>query len=337
MDDAKIMRAALREARRGLGHTSPNPAVGAVIVRGGRIVARGFHRAAGMPHAEIEAICSLKKAALSRGATLCVTLEPCSTHGRTPPCVEAIVRAGFARVIIGAIDPNPAHAGRGVKLLRASGIEVATGVLEDECRELNVAFNKWIVARVPFVIAKAALSLDGRPARPPGEPQWLSSAASRADAHRLRAQVDAILIGAGTLRADNPRLTVRGVRGARQPWRVVLTRSGDLPKDAHLFTDAHRDRTLVYRRRPLENVLCDLGQRGVTSVLIEGGGEVLGEAFDRRLVDRVHFYLAPMICGGPHVIGGTGADSTAASLSLKNPHYTRIGGDVRVTADVQTI
>ena len=212
MDDEKFMRAALREARRGVGRTSPNPAVGAVIVRGGRVVARGFHRCAGMPHAEIEAMTALKNPRLGAGRRIYVTLEPCSTHGRTPPCVEAIVRGGFARVVIGAIDPNPAHAGRGGELLRGAGIEVKTGVLEDECRELNVAFNKWIVTGLPFVIAKAALSLDGRLTRPPGEGQWLSNAASRADAHRLRASVDAILVGAGTVRADNPRLTVRACR-----------------------------------------------------------------------------------------------------------------------------
>ena len=334
MDDEKFMRAALREARRGVGHTSPNPAVGAVIVRGGRIVVRGFHRCAGMPHAEIEAIRALKNARLARGTTLFVTLEPCSTQGRTPPCVEAIVRAGFARVVIGASDPNPAHAGRGVELLRAAGSEVVSGVLEHECRELNVAFNKWIVTGMPFVIAKAALSLDGRLTRPPGEGQWLSLAASRADAHRLRASVDAILVGAGTVRADNPRLTVRGIPGARQPWRVVLMRRSPLPKDAHIFTDKHRDRTLVFRDRTLRAVLCDLGRRQITSVLIEGGGTVLGEAFDRRLVDRVHLYLAPVLCGGPDVIGGRGAASTAASLALKSPRYTKIGGDLLMTADV---
>lgn len=327
------MRAALREARRGLGQTSPNPAVGAVIVRAGRIVARGFHRCAGLPHAEIEALRALRESHLAIGATLYVTLEPCSTHGRTPPCVEAITRHGFARVVIGAIDPNPAHAGRGVDLLRAAGIQVITGVLDAECRALNVAFNKWIVSGMPFVVAKAALSLDGRLTRPPGEGQWLSSAASRADAHRLRANVDAILIGAGTLRADNPRLTVRGVRAARQPWRIILAGRARLPNDFHVFTDEHRERTLVYRDRTLRAVLRDLGKRKITSVLIEGGGAVLGEAFDQRLVDRVHFYLAPILCGGPDVIAGRGAASTAASLALKNPCYSRIGSDLCLIAD----
>lgn len=333
MDDEKFMRAALREARRGLGQTSPNPAVGAAIVRAGRVVARGHHRLAGLPHAEIEALQALRQPQLARGATLYVTLEPCSTQGRTPPCVETILQHGFARVVIGAIDPNPAHAGRGVELLRAAGLEVMTGVLESECRSLNVAFNKWIVTGFPFVIAKAALSLDGRLTRPPGEGQWLSNTASRADAHRLRSNVDAILIGAGTLRADNPRLTVRAAHGARQPWRVVVVGRERLPKDAHVFTDEHQARTLVYRGKSLGAVLRELGKRQITSVLIEGGGRVLGAAFDERLVDRVHFYLAPLFCGGPDVIRGRGAASTAASLELKNPHYTKIGSDLRLCAD----
>ena len=335
MDDERFMRAALREARRGLGHTSPNPAVGAVIVRGGRIVARGYHRRAGLPHAEIEALRALKNPASASGAVLYVTLEPCSTHGRTPPCVEAIIEEKIARVVIGAIDPNPEHAGRGIELLRAAGIEVTHGVLDAECRELNAAFNKWIVTKLPLVIAKAGMSLDGRLTRPPGEGQWLTSAAARADVHRLRAQVDAILIGAGTLRADNPRLTVRGVAGARQPWRVIVAGREPLRRDAHLFTDEHRDRTLVYRGKSLRAVLRDLGRREITSVMIEGGMRVFGEAFDERLVDRVQLYLAPLLCGGPAVVvGGKGASSTAESPTLRDPVYKRIGDDLRLTARV---
>ena len=329
--DEKFMRAALREAAKGLGHTSPNPAVGAVIVRGGKIIARGWHRRAGEAHAEIEAIRALKKPALARGAAIYVTLEPCSTHGRTPPCCDAIRVAGFSRVVIGAIDPNPKHAGRGVKVLRAAKIDVTTGVLGDECAALNRAFNKWIVTRMPWVIAKAGMSLDGRLTRPPGEGQWLTSERSRAHAMKLRARVDAILIGAGTLRADDPQLTVRGVKGARQPWRVVLTRSGKLPKKAKLFTDEHRERTLVFHGKSLRAVLRELGKRDITSVLIEGGGEVLGDAFDRRLVDEVSFYFAPLLCGGPHVIGGRGSSNTAASLVLHDVRYERIGGDIHVS------
>lgn len=333
-EDEKFMRLALDDAVKGIGHTSPNPAVGAVIVARGKVLARGFHRRAGSPHAEIEA---LEKTDRARGATLFVTLEPCSTQGRTPPCVEAIVRAQISRVVIGTIDPNPAHAGRAVTLLRDAGIEVKTGVLSDECRELNKVFNKWIVTKLPFVIAKAGLSLDGRIARPPGEGGWITSAASRADSQKLRAQVDAILVGAGTLRADNPRLTVRGIPGAKQPWRVILSRTGkNLPPDAHLFTDRHADRTLVYKRKSLRAVLRDLGKREITSVLIEGGMRVLGEAFDERLVDEVHFYIAPLLIGGPMVAtGGRGAGSTAESVRIKNPRYEKIGDDMHVTGGVE--
>ena len=327
------MRLALREAERGLGRTSPNPAVGAVIVRGGRVLARGFHHAAGQPHAEIEALRALRRPEQARGATIYVTLEPCSTHGRTPPCTDAILRAGLARVVIGATDPNPRHAGSGPGLLEAGGAEVRVGVLGEECRRLNRPFNRWIVTGRPWVIAKAALTLDGRLTRPPGEDRWLSGPAARAHAHRQRARVDAILVGAGTVRADNPRLTVRGVPGAdpgRQPWRVVLTRGGDLPAGAHLFTDEWRERTLVFRDQPLEAVLGDLGRRQVTSVLIEGGGQVLGQAFSAGLVDEVQFYFTPWLAGGD---GAAVTDEKSASgLGAITSEYRceKLGADVFV-------
>jgi diaminohydroxyphosphoribosylaminopyrimidine deaminase/5-amino-6-(5-phosphoribosylamino)uracil reductase len=333
-DDEKFMRAALAEAAKGVGHTTPNPAVGAVIVRNGRIIARGWHRRAGEPHAEIEAIRALRKPELARGATIYVTLEPCSTHGRTPPCCDAIKAHGFGRVVVGAVDPNPKHAGRGLELLRKAGIEVTAGVLEDECNVLNRAFNRWITKRMPWVIAKAGLSLDGRLTRPPGEGQWLTSERSRAHAMKLRTQVDAILVGGETVRADDPKLTIRGVPGFehKQPWRVIVTKTGRIPKDAALLTDTHRDRTLVYRGQPLRAVLKELARKEVTRVLIEGGGQVLGEAFDRRLVDEVHFYYAPILCGGPNVIGGRGVGSTAESLQLGDVRYERLGDDVHLRA-----
>ena len=334
--DETFMRHALTEARRGLGRTSPNPAVGAVIVKGGNIIGKGWHRAAGQPHAEVEALRSLADPALARGATLYVTLEPCSTTGRTPPCTEGIIAAGVRRVVFGATDPNPHHAGRATEILQAARITVTAGVLQDECSALNPGFNKWVTEELPFVVAKAGLSLDGRLTRPPGEGQWLTSERSRADAMKLRSTVDAVLIGAGTLRADNPRLTVRGVRRVedKQPWRVVVTRKGDLPKDAHVFTDEFRGRTLVYRGKPLRHVLHDLGRRGCTMVMIEGGGELLGAAFDARLVDRVYFYVAPLLCGGPTVIKGRGARSTDDSVALQNVTYTRLGPDIRIVGDV---
>jgi diaminohydroxyphosphoribosylaminopyrimidine deaminase / 5-amino-6-(5-phosphoribosylamino)uracil reductase len=324
---------ALELAERGRGTTHPNPVVGAVVARDGEVVGEGWHERKGGPHAEVVALEAAGERA--RGATLYVTLEPCSTHGRTPPCTDAIMRAGFARVVVGAVDPNPAHAGRGIGILQKTGIEVTTGVLEEYCRELNAAFNKWIVTKMPLVIAKTGMSLDGRITRLPDEGQWLTSEAARADAQKLRAQVDAILIGGETLRADNPRLTVRGIPGAKQPWRAIISRSGNLLPDAHVFTDEHRDRTLVYTGKTLRAVLRDLGQREITSVLIEGGMRVLGEAFDRRLVDRVQFYIAPLLVGGPKVcIGGRGAGSTAESAQIINPCYTRIGDDLRLSGEV---
>lgn len=328
--DEKFMRAALVEARKGIGNASPNPAVGAVLVLRGQIIAHGFHRASGLPHAEIECLAAAGDRSL-RSATLYVTLEPCSTTGRTPPCTEAIVRARLKRVVIGATDVNPAHAGRAVRQLEAAGIEVTGGVLADECSRLNEAFNKWIVTGQPFVIAKCGMSLDGRLTRSPNESRWLTSAASRRHARELRAKVDAILIGAETLRQDNPRLTLRGIRATRQPWRVVVSRSGTFPRSAHLFTDRFAGRTLIYRGKTLAAVLADLGRKEITSVLIEGGGDVLGQAFDAHLVDKVQFYLAPVLTGGPvPAVAGQGADGTLAGARLDEVQYTRSGTDVCV-------
>jgi diaminohydroxyphosphoribosylaminopyrimidine deaminase/5-amino-6-(5-phosphoribosylamino)uracil reductase len=270
-----------------------------------------------------------------------VTLEPCSTHGRTPPCVEALIAAGVARVVVAAVDPNPAHRGRGLTVLESAGISVTSGVLAAEAEALNRPFNKWITTGLPWVIAKAGMSLDGRLTRPPGEGQWLTSPASREDAQKLRCRADAILIGANTVRADDPRLTLRGPSAASekmQPWRVVLTRGAQpLPGEAHLFTDEHRDRTLVFTKQPLRAVLRSLArERGVTTVLIEGGGQVLGEAFDRRLVDEVCFYMAPIICGGPVVaVGGRGVGKSADAVQIENPVYHQIGDDLRMSGLVR--
>jgi diaminohydroxyphosphoribosylaminopyrimidine deaminase/5-amino-6-(5-phosphoribosylamino)uracil reductase len=336
--DERFMRVALREARKGLGLTSPNPAVGAVLVREGRLLSRGWHRRAGWPHAEVEALRALKEPGLSVGATLYVTLEPCSTTGRTPPCTEAILRAGIRRVVVGAVDANPLHAGRGLEQLRAAGVDVQTGVLEQACTELNRPFFRWIAHRRPWVIAKAALSLDGRISRPAGESRWLSGAAAQRDAHRLRREADAILVGAETLRVDDPSLTVRWgwERGKTQPWRVVVTRSGVLPEAAQVFTDAHRERTLVFRNQPWEEVLSELGERyGVQRLLVEGGGSVLGSLRDGGWLDEVCFYLTPWICGGQALgVGGMGAGELGEALRLEAPSYRRLGADLRLSGRV---
>jgi diaminohydroxyphosphoribosylaminopyrimidine deaminase/5-amino-6-(5-phosphoribosylamino)uracil reductase len=330
----KFMTAALLEAHKGAGTTSPNPAVGTVLVRQNRIIARGYHRCAGAAHAEVDCLRKIGKAG---SAVLYVTLEPCSTRGRTEPCVDYIIGRGIRKIVIGAIDPNPQHRGRAVEALRKAGIEVMTGVLATECERLNEAFNKWIVTREPFVIAKCAMSVDGRLTRPPGESRWLSSPAGRVHAQKLRAQVDAILVGAETIRRDDPRLTARSPSARKQPWRVILTRSGRLPRRAHVFQDRYRDRTLVYRNKSLRAVLRDLGQREILSVLIEGGSEVLSEALNQRLIDKFQIYIAPIFTGGNVLaFGGKGAASTLEAVRLARTSYERIGDDVCVTGYSKT-
>jgi diaminohydroxyphosphoribosylaminopyrimidine deaminase/5-amino-6-(5-phosphoribosylamino)uracil reductase len=329
--DEHFMRTALREARKGLGHTSPTPAVGAVLVCRGEIVARGHHRQAGKPHAEIECLARFKDG-VPLGSTLFVTLEPCSTSGRTGPCTDAIIRSRITTVVIGATDLNPQHAGRGIELLKRAGLEIRTGVLAAECTVLNEAFNKWIVTGRPFVIAKCGMSLDGRLTRRPTDPRWITDLAARRHAHELRAIVDAILIGAETLRKDDPRLTVRGVRGAKQPWRVVLTSSGKLRRTARMFKDRAAQRTLVYKNKSLGAVLDDLGTKNITSVLIEGGGDILGQALDARLIDKVQLYLGPILTAGPVVgFGGNGATATADAAKVDRISFARIGQSVCVT------
>jgi diaminohydroxyphosphoribosylaminopyrimidine deaminase / 5-amino-6-(5-phosphoribosylamino)uracil reductase len=320
--DEKFMRIALNEAKKGLGQTSPNPAVGAVLVMDDRIVSQGHHREAGCAHAEIECLRDFGAPVPAR-ATLYVTLEPCSTAGRTAPCTDAIIKARLKNVVIGATDLNPRHSGRGIVELRNSGVRVRDGVLAEECAQLNEAFNKWIVTGRPFVIAKCGMSLDGRLTRPPNETRWITGRDARRDAHQLRTCVDAVLVGAETIRADNPRLTVRG---ARQPWRVVLTRSGQVPRQARVLSDKFAARTLIYKRKSLASVLKDLGERGITSLLIEGGGEVLGQALDKRLIDKVQIYLGQILTGGPvFAFPGEGAAKTADALRLRDIEYQQIG------------
>ena len=330
-DNARFMRAALAEASKAIGRTSPNPAVGAVLVIRNRIVARAHHRGAGLPHAEIECLRNFGQA-VPKAATLFVTLEPCSTIGRTAACTSEIIKAGIKKVVIGTIDVNPRHSGRGIELLRNAGIEVQVGVLAEECMALNEGFNKWIVTGKPFVVAKCGMSLDGRLTRPQGESRWITSSDARRRAVALRGSFDAVLIGAETLRIDNPRLTARGIDRPRQPLRVVVTHSGNIPRNARLFTDRHAQRTLVYQGKSLGFVLGDLGRQNVTSVLIEGGGNVLGQALDEKLIDKVQIYFGPILTGGPVVaFGGRGAERTEKAARLERVRHERIGEDLCLT------
>jgi diaminohydroxyphosphoribosylaminopyrimidine deaminase/5-amino-6-(5-phosphoribosylamino)uracil reductase len=327
------MDLALAEGRRGLGRTSPNPAVGAVIVSGGEVLGAGHHARAGEAHAEVNAL----RAAAAAGrdvadAELYVTLEPCSTTGRTPPCVDAILGAGLRRVTVGTVDPNPRHAGAGIRLLREAGVEVRVGVREDACAELIRGFRKHVLTGRPYVIAKTGMTLDGRITPLAGGSRWITGEAAREDVQRLRSEVDAILVGGETVRRDDPRLTLRGpwAEGREQPWRVVVTRSGDLPTEAVLFTDEHRDRTLVFHVEQLEPVFSDLGRRGMTLVLLECGGRLLAEAFAGGWVDEVVFYVAPIIGGGERraVEGG------GFLRRLRDPEAVWFGPDLRYRARV---
>ena len=339
-EDARWMRRAIEEGRKGVGRTSPNPPVGAVVVKNGVELGAGWHRGAGLPHAEREAMAAVRAThgdvALT-GSTVYVTLEPCSTHGRTPPCTDGLIEAGVARVVYAAEDPNPAHAGRANSLLENSGIRVTRGVLADEAFELIRAFAKVQRSGLPWVILKTAMSLDGRITRPPGEGMWLTGEEARAEVQRLRAEVDAVMTSGETVRKDRPRLDLRDpglLEGRLQPWRLVLTADPvSLPMDAPLFTDGHRDRTLIDDRAHPEEALRRLArEHGVSSVLVECGGRLAASLLEAGLVDEWVAFLAPLAGGGPlPAVAGTGFPD---ELVLKDAKFRRFGPDVMLRARV---
>ena len=300
--DEKWMGMAVELAKRAGNSTRPNPRVGAILVKGGRIVGEGFHRKAGEAHAEVEAL--RKAGAKAKGANLYVTLEPCSTHGRTPPCTDRIVASGIREVIYGAGDVDPRNAGAAGRILARKKIRVVKGILQEECEKLNEDYRHWTTRKEPWVILKLAMTLDGYLVVP-GR-RWVTGEPARAEVQKLRSECDAILVGAETVRKDNPQLTVREVFrhsaecrnvGGEQPWRVVVTRSGKLPKGAHLFQDRQKERTLVYRKKKWSDVLKDLHRRGVSRLLVEGGAEVAEGLVKAGKVNEVVIYLAPILVG----------------------------------------
>ena len=355
--DESYMREALRIAEYARGRTSPNPLVGAVIVRDGAIVASGWHRAAGEPHAEIHALRMAGE--LARGATLYVTLEPCAHHGRTGPCAEAVIAAGLARVVVALSDPNPLVAGRGIHLLTAAGIEVTTGVCEDEARRQNEIFLKWVTTKRPFVTLKTAMTLDGKIASHTGASRWITGAAARARVHAYRNEYDAILVGIGTVLADDPSLTTRLEHGTgKNPLRIVLDSEARTPLDAKLVADGaaptiivvseradHRRVnllracgaevvTLGTQRVDIAALLDYLGAREITSLFVEGGAAVNWSLLAGGSVDKVHAFIAPMLMGGETAktpIGGTGFDSPQTALRLHDMTVEQVGTDILVT------
>ncbi len=348
--EERYMRLALAEAARGLGRTAPNPAVGAVLVRDGRVVGRGFHARAGAPHAEIEALRAAGPQA--RGADLYTTLEPCSHHGRTPPCSLAVIEAGVARVFVGSRDPNPLVDGKGSARLRRAGLEVAAGPLRAECDALNAPWARFIASGRPFVTLKVAATLDGRIATRAGDSRWVSGPAARAWVHRLRDQVDAVLVGRGTAEADDPRLTARlPGGGGRDPLRVVLDTGLSLPAGLRLFRQRSSARTLVFHAASRERrlgprvdlvrvprapggldlgaVLAALGARGVVHLLVEGGGAVSAGLLSAGLVDRLALVLSPRVLGGGLGWGGeAGPARMAGALALRDLQVERLGEDL---------
>jgi len=350
--DRSFMRRALVLARKGIGRTSPNPAVGAVIVKRGKVIGEGWHRKAGSPHAEIEALRSARTDVT--GSTMYVTLEPCSHHGRTPPCADALVGSGIRRVVVGMTDPNPLVSGSGVKKLARAGIEITAGVLEDECRALNGAYIKHITTGRPLVTIKLASTLDGRIATSSGESKWITGPAARRFVHRMRAATDAVMVGRATVMKDDPSLTVRDARGC-SPMRVVVDSSFKSPLAAAvfdgsvetvLFTTRAASKSKVAKARQagvdvvllpkgaggvdLERALKELGKRGAVSLLVEGGSALAASFIKARLADRLTLFMAPMLIGADGVasVGPLGLKRLSKAPGLEWERVKRLGADI---------
>ncbi len=358
-NDTRLMRSCLVLARRGEGRTSPNPLVGAVITRRGRIVGKGYHRRAGEPHAEIEALKNAGKAAA--GSEMWINLEPCNHWGRTGPCTKAIINSGIKRVIVGMKDPNPLVKGKGIAKLRKNGIEVKVGILEDECHRLNESYSKFICTGTPWVILKIAASLDGKTATLTGQSRWISGEHARSYVHRLRNKVDGILVGVNTIIKDDPLLTTRlhGRKG-RDPARIVVDSKLRIPlasKVLNLESEAitivaTTDRASSRKHRRLEqmgakvlmigqdngrvdllSLMKELGALNITSLLIEGGSTINASALSSGIVDKVICFYAPRIIGGkqsPGMVGGNGVEFLEQAISLDDLRAKRLGEDVLI-------
>ncbi len=354
MIDEDYMKIALSLASRGDGWTSPNPMVGAVIVKDGQVIGRGYHKRYGGPHAEINAISDARESI--EGATFYVTLEPCSHYGKTPPCVDRIIEAKVSRVVIGTVDPNPLVSGRGISLLNDGGIETKVGVMKKQCEDLNEKFFKFMRTGMPFVTLKYAQTIDGRIASYTGHSQWISSAPSLRLAHRLRALHDAVLVGIGTVVADDPDLRVRLVRG-RNPLRIVVDSSLRIPPGARVIGNQDVSKTMIVtgplhgREIPevleeggietviideqesgvldLEKLLFELGKRNISSLLVEGGAGIITSFVKEKLFDRIIVITAPRIIGkGIEAVGDLGISLMDNSVALKFEKIYRNGEDV---------
>lgn len=351
----KYMRRALVLARKGIGKTGPNPAVGCVIVKDGVVVGEGWHKRAGTPHAEVNALA--RAAERARNADVYVTLEPCAHFGKTPPCADALISAGVARVFAGMVDPNPRVMGQGLERLRSAGIETVAGILEDECQTVNGPFIKHVTTGMPFVVLKSALTLDGKIATVAGDARWITNEKSRAYVHKLRSQVDAIMVGVGTVIADNPQLTSR-IAGGRDPLRVVVDSTLRIPLDARLLHLESKAGTVVATladdeakiagirdcgadvlicrekkgRVDLHDLMARLGAMNVQSVLLEGGSTLAGEALRLGLIDKFLLFYAPKLVGGegPGLFAGEGVARMNDAFRLRDVTLTRFAEDIMI-------
>lgn len=357
------MSRALDLARLGEGRTRPNPAVGAVIVSDGEVIGEGYHPQAGEPHAEIFALRQAGEKA--RGAELFVTLEPCSHHGRTGPCAEAVIAAGIRRVCVGAGDPNPQVAGRGIARLRAAGVEVRLGVLEAECRQLIAPFAKHITTGLPFVVLKSATTLDGRTATVTGDSRWITGTESRVWVHQLRDRMDAVMVGIGTLLRDDPLLTTRLPEGGRDAARIVVDSRLRIPESAAILSVESAAPTIIATTHAapaekiarleargaqiivaaageegvdLRDLLRQLGSSGIQSILLEGGNILNASALKAGLIDRFMIFIAPLLLGSgeaPGIFAGPGVERLADALRLSAIRVRRFGDDTLIEGEVR--
>lgn len=350
------MRRALDLARKGQGRTAPNPMVGAVITHQGQVIGEGYHRQAGKPHAEIEAL--RQAGSRARGGRMVLNLEPCCHQGRTPPCTDAIIKSGIREVVVGLRDPNPKVRGKGIRALKQHGIKVLTGVMKAECEILNEVFLKYITTARPFVILKSAISLDGKIATDAGNSRWITGPEARQKVHQLRHQVGAILVGAGTVLKDDPQLTTRLKNGTgNHPVRVILDNEGLIPYTARVFKNASRQPVIYVtsRQAPASRIqrlqrmavevwvlpekdggvhfpklMQKLAERELTSVMIEGGGRVNASALKSKVVDKIILFMAPILIGGtrsPNVVQGAGIRHLQDAFKIKKLRVEPIGTD----------
>lgn len=357
--DTDYMKRVLELAERGIGKTNPNPLVGTVIVKDGRIIGEGWHERYGQAHAEVNAVRNAAES--TEGATVYVNLEPCCHYGKTPPCTELLIREKVKRVVVGTLDPNPLVAGKGVQRLREAGIEIVSGVMEKECRRLNEVFFHYIQKRRPFVVLKAAMSLDGKIAAPSGESKWITEEASRKDVQLLRNRYSAVMVGVETVIRDDPELTCR-LEGGRNPKRIILDSTLRIPLNSKVLKDRQNNPALIActewaltgnsewirllgaeliycrsrnGRVDLEDLMEKLGGLSIDSLLLEGGAAVNESAFSQGIVDKVILYVAPKIIGGEKsktFVGGQGIGSLDQAWPLRIDSTERIGEDLKITA-----